>query len=126
MSGSVRVYISGPMRGKPFYNYAAFDDAAATLVENGHTPISPADSSRRIAVEAGLDPTLESSYAKIPIETYIEDDIIAMRHAEVVVLLPGWRNSKGARVEMAYARCRGIPIYTLGDFLLLDRIKKAA
>jgi Domain of unknown function (DUF4406) len=115
------------MRGRPFLNFAAFDEAAACLVEQGHTPISPADNSRRLVVEAGLDPTVEASYSrKIPIETYMEDDIISMRHAEAVVVLPGWRASKGVRVELAYAAFRGIPVYTLADFLLLDRIKKAA
>ena len=125
-SGIVIVYISGPMRNRPFYNFAAFDEAVATIAEMGHTPVSPAEHSRRIVRECGFDPTDEQSYAKIPDETYFEDDIRAMRYVDCVVLLSGWRASLGVRVEIAYARFRGIPVYTLKDFLLLDRIAKGA
>ncbi|MDE2098122.1 MAG: DUF1937 family protein [Patescibacteria group bacterium] len=120
----LRIYISGPMRNRPFFNFAAFDEAAAQLAELGHTPISPAESSRWLVRECGFDPACESDYAKVSLETYMEDDIRAMRHADCVVLLPGWQRSRGARVEIAYARFRSIPVYTLKDFLMLDRIER--
>jgi nucleoside 2-deoxyribosyltransferase len=125
-SYSVKVYISGPVRGKPFFNFAAFDDAAATLAELGYTPISPAEISRHLVRECGFDPTDEASYAKIRDETYMEEDIRAMRHADCVVLLPGYRRSNGVKVEIAYAKYRGILVYPLADFLLVDRIAKEA
>lgn len=120
------IYISGPMRGKPFFNFAEFDEASIQLREAGHTPVSPAEMDRLRVREAGLDEHDEASYLKITKERCMEEDIIAMSHVDAVVLLPGYEKSKGAKVEIAYAEYRGIPVYRLEDFLFLARTAQAA
>lgn len=39
----LRVYISGPMTGRPNHNKPAFYAAAALLAEAGHIPVNPAE-----------------------------------------------------------------------------------
>lgn len=46
------VYIAGPMRGIPLFNFPAFDRAADVLRSHCHYPINPADLDRKI----GFDP----------------------------------------------------------------------
>ena len=101
----MRVYILGPMRGIPHFNYKAFDSMAARI--NSHTPrwlvaVSPADMDR----QAGFDPySLPADYdwTKIPpgmkLDDIIARDVLALRTCEAYVCLPGWENSVGARAE---------------------------
>lgn len=107
----MNVYISGPMTGKPFYNFEEFDKAANIIKELGHEPINPAHLSRLMVAYAGFDPNKEESYKFYSSEDYMEHDIVALRGADALVLLPGWSASSGAQVEIAYARYRKIPVY---------------
>jgi|GEM_PF-3298331 len=47
-----KVYVAGRMRGLPYYNFPAFDEARDRLAGLGLTPLSPADMDRA----AGFDP----------------------------------------------------------------------
>ena len=89
----MRVYISGPMRGYPAYNFPAFHEAACRLAGAGHAAINPAQN------PGGLTPA-----------QYMDIDLALLRAAEAVLVLPGWENSKGAAVEVAYAHYLGIPV----------------
>lgn len=42
----MRVYLAGPMRGLPQFNFPAFDAGAATLEALGHEVFNPADRDR--------------------------------------------------------------------------------
>ena len=48
----MRVYIAGPMRGIPRWNFDAFDKAKIIWLTMGHQPVSPADVDRAL----GIDP----------------------------------------------------------------------
>lgn len=50
-------------------------------------------------------------------EYWMELDLRILRHCDLVVCAPGWRESKGARVEVEAAHMRGIPIYTSVDLV---------
>jgi nucleoside 2-deoxyribosyltransferase len=92
----VRLYLAGPMRGYPEENFPAFNDAAATLREMGHTVFNPAENS-----SPGTD-----------IRVCLAVDMVWIcASAEGVALLPGWRDSKGATAERALAIALGIPIF---------------
>jgi hypothetical protein len=85
----VKLQLIGPMSGLPSFNYPAFMDAAALLRSQGHEVFNPAET-------AGGD----TSY---PRRFYMKAAIGGLMSADAVVFLPGWEDSKGARLEMAIA-----------------------
>ncbi len=95
----MRIYIAGPMRGLPDYNFPAFNDAASLLIQLGHIPLNPA------STPLGLTPA-----------QYMDIDLAMVRSADALLMLPGWEASRGAAVEWAYARYLDLPIYVaFGD-----------
>jgi hypothetical protein len=111
----MKVYIAGPMRGKPYYNFKAFDHAKLFLSRKGHRPFSPADWDRG----RGLDPfSLPESHnwdefpsnLRFTLEEAIKRDIEALLDCEAIYMLLGWEYSVGARAEHAIALWMGIRI----------------
>lgn len=49
----MKVYLAGPMRGIPEFNFPAFNAAAASLRKSGHTVFNPAE--RDIERHGGVD-----------------------------------------------------------------------
>ncbi len=97
-----RVYILGPMRGKPYYNFNAFDNMAVNLEIEGHIPVNPAQLDRA----AGFNPfdlPPDYDWSKIPasldLQKVIDRDIDALRTCDAYVALEGWEHSTGARAE---------------------------
>lgn len=90
-----KTYISGPMTGIPGYNYPAFMAAAADLRAKGRTVVNPA--------ENGLPPTATW-------HEHMRADIKELVDCDTIYLLPGWRNSKGARLEVRIAIGLGMKI----------------
>lgn len=102
-------YISGPMRGLPNLNFAAFDSAKAKLVALGHSVVSPAD----------LDRELGKCHAA---EGYARRDANAMiNKCDAILLLPGWEKSRGAVAEFFLARWCEYPVYNLYGDKLVER-----
>jgi hypothetical protein len=109
----VKIYIGGPMRGYNEFNFPAFDamrDRIKTL-DSSFEVVSPADLDREI----GFDET-QNSLDGFSCEDAMERDIKAMRDVDALILLSGSEWSKGARVEEAYARYRGIPVFYEAEF----------
>jgi hypothetical protein len=77
------------MTGMPEFNYPAFHGAAAAWRDQGFTVLSPAEN---------FDGDLTLSHA-----TYLRAALAQVISADAIALLPGWRNSKGARVEARVA-----------------------
>lgn len=90
-----RIYISGPMSGLPEQNFPAFHAAAAQLRAAGHQVINPA--------EINEDTTLSW-------EQCLRADIKALCDCDVIAMLPGWENSKGAHLEVHVAHRLGIKV----------------
>ena len=86
----MKVYISGRISGDPAYK-EKFMKAETTLKGWGDTVINPA------WLPKGLTP---ASYMRI--------SIAAVEAADVLLLLPGWEQSKGAMIEKLYAEYIGV------------------
>lgn len=97
------IYLSGPMTGLPEYNYPAFREASKKLREFGHVVFDPSE-----AFEGKTD---------LPKEVYMRKDIEMLLQANVVALLEGWEESKGAQLEVEVARQCGIPVILLSKLL---------
>lgn len=95
--GQYRVYIAGPMKGLPEHNYPAFHAAAKTWREAGYAVLNPAELS---------GPDLNRPWH----EYMVVDIMVIMKACDALVVLPGWRNSDGARTEVFLAKLFKLPI----------------
>ena len=89
----MRIFISGPMTGYENFNYPAFNAAATKLRFAGHHVENPAENPA---------PACGSWVA------YMELSLAQLVTCNAIVLLPGWEQSKGARLEYAVARAMGL------------------
>lgn len=87
------IYIAGPITGVDQY-WRAFERAEDELIAHGFIPISPS----RLPV--GLT---EEQYARV---NFASIDI-----ADAVLFLPGWDESRGARLEHQYCRYVNKPMF---------------
>ena len=84
----MRVYIAGPISGYADNNKKSFDWAKRMLRARNLEPVSPLD-----GVEEGL-----------PYVEYIKRGLDLLDGCEAIYLLPGWKDSCGARMELLFAR----------------------
>ena len=91
------VYLAGPMTGYPDFNFPAFNVAAARWREKHAKVINPAE--------------LDGGKTGEPWEYYLRRDIPHLLSADAVAVLPGWRQSRGARLEVVIAEAMGMPLF---------------
>lgn len=107
----MRVYIAGPMSNLPLYNFPAFDGVAHAWREQGHYVSSPADITRALWWERygrQYDPATDCAEWGDPVTSELfRRDLAAVWDADVIVLLPGWPDSRGAKMEIAVACALG-------------------
>ncbi len=119
----MKVYLAGPMRGIPEFNFPAFHGGAARLREAGHEVFSPAE--RDIAKNGDIskgnatgDNTQAEKEHGFNLREALKDDLeFICLEADGVVLLPGWENSKGAKAEIATAEALGLFATPIEEFL---------
>lgn len=114
----MRVYLAGPMRGIPQFNFPAFFEAEDFLTSQGFEVFNPA----RVDIE-NHGPQVFNSDTGNPDdiahtgfdlrETMKVDLSWICDHAEAIAMMPGWENSKGATAEKALAECLGLEIIYL-------------
>ena len=106
----VTVYLSGPMRGYPNNNFEAFHAARQHLRREGYRVLCPAESSIRRAAAQNVD------VDNIPFEEYMrEEDIPAVLESDMIMVLPGWEKSVGARTEVLVGQVVGVPTVLYAD-----------
>lgn len=94
-------YVAGPMTGLPDNNYPAFNAVAKILCEQGYSVLNP--------VSNAAD--LPSGMSQEQIwQWFMRKAIRQLSHADRIMLLPGWENSKGACVEFGLAQSLGLRI----------------
>lgn len=111
-----KYYLAGPMSGIPQYNFPKFERIAKELRQAGYEIISPAElDSDAIRTEAlasddgKIDGQLpvDNKTLKIGGETWGQilgrDVRVIADEADGVVVMDGWENSKGARLEVFVA-----------------------
>jgi hypothetical protein len=79
------VYLSGPMTGLPEWNYPTFHRVAAQLRQQGYGVHNPAE-----AFNGQTD---------LPYSQYMREDVDKIGLSDGIVLLPGWRASRGSRFD---------------------------
>jgi hypothetical protein len=106
----LKVYLAGPMRGIPEFNFPAFYVAEEYLMEQGHEVFNPArrDNDRHgddiSKGNATGDEAVVATQHGFSLREALRDDTnwITME-ADGIALLPGWEKSTGATAERALA-----------------------
>ena len=100
----MRLYLAGPMRGIPDFNFPVFYTAAAYLRSLGYDVFNPAEEDHK-AHGNDVDPaTLDIR------EVFERDTRWICQFADGVALLPGWDKSLGARAELSLARALSLRV----------------
>lgn len=103
MAQRENVYLSGPMTGLPEKNFPAFMKAALKLRGKKYRVVNPAE------LNIG-DPRYSWSEC-------LRRDIKEMMKCNAVALLPGWKKSKGALLEVYIAKSLKWKVASVNKFL---------
>ena len=95
------VYISGPMKGLPDGNRAAFRDVELMLKDRGYEPVNP----HSLSPARGADETDAGYY-----ERCMAIDLAALERCDAIFLLPAWQASSGALREYKRAAELGMSV----------------
>lgn len=119
----MKLYLAGPMRNIPEFNFPAFNAAAGRLRAAGHEVFNPAENDIK---NHGKD--FSSDYKTGDEQQLAKDTGFTIRialgqdlawicaEAEGIALLPGWENSKGATAERATAIALGLQVGGVDEF----------
>lgn len=98
----IRLYVSGPMTGKPLNNVPAFNAATKKLRARGYKVVNPAE------LDKGE-----------PCRTWVaclRRDLRWLVTCDAIATLPGWRKSKGASLEVHVGRELSFPIHPVAYY----------
>ena len=104
-----RIYLAGPMQSIPEFNFPRFNAIAAILRTSGNTVFNPAEKDiERLGHDlskgndtGSLDVANKQGFSLR--QALAEDTNFICLEANVIMMLPGWETSKGARAEHALA-----------------------
>jgi hypothetical protein len=99
---SVSYYLAGPMSGIPQCNFPAFTKAAQTLRDWGYNIISPAELDSPDMIAAAMANTTGEITPGGPTwGDFLSRDVkIVADKVGGIILLDGWRKSRGAKLEV--------------------------
>lgn len=100
-------YVSGPYRDKRGTAYVednirAAEEVAKSLWQMGYAVICPHANTRHFDGIVGAD-------------DFIEGDLVLVERCDLVVFLPNWAHSQGAKQEFRHAVQHGKPVYLWRD-----------
>jgi hypothetical protein len=98
-----RLYVCGPMTGLPQLNFPSFFEADKQLRDAGYDVLNPADRAGRTEGK--------------PWDWYLRRCIKDVVDSDALALLPGWRGSRGARLEHHIAQSLFMDCRSVEDWL---------
>jgi len=116
--GRLIIYTAGPYRAETpegvEANVRRAAHAAGQILRKGHTPLCPH------TLTNGYD------YPDVPPSVYLATDLDLLRRCHAVLLLPGWKDSFGARQELKEAKALGLLVFEdLADLPSPETVKFA-
>lgn len=112
-----RVYVAGPMTGYPRHNFDAFEAATAVLRAHGYEVVSP----HEIDLADGFDPDAPREFTTADYAHAMRRDVEAILTVDAIALLPGWADSRGARIEESVGSALALHVAPLDRFLNPER-----
>lgn len=101
------IYLAGPMTGVKDYNFPLFFAVEHELHCQGYRVENPAKNNGDTLSAAIADAQRETrSWAE-----YMRLDLVRLAKSDTICLLPGWQNSRGARLEYGIAVELGMGIH---------------
>jgi len=113
----MKIYISGPMSDMPYFNFPAFDAAAARLRAAGHDVFNPAEKDREKHGDNFANISTIGSLEEVTKHGFNLGDALAedcrwiCKEAEAIYMLHGWEGSSGAKMEHLLARCMRLKFF---------------
>jgi len=117
----VKIYIAGPMSGHEDWNFPAFFEAEEKLKELGYETLNPATNDGA-NLETAIQNAISARDAGATWASYMRRDLSNLCLSDAVCVLPNWKSSKGASLEVQVAQALGLPIYVLKDGVLTPRV----
>ena len=111
----MKLYIAGPIKGKADKNESAFRLVERKLQSLGYTTIVPLDIPPHKHEGNCPGNTSEAGEGEHKSGCYMRNDIIAMLKCDGIILLDGWENFAGARIEFLTAQACGLEIKYQSD-----------
>lgn len=116
----MKIYLAGPMRGIPEFNFPAFYAAADKLRAEGHDVFNPAERDNKkhgtdiSKGNATGDEAVAAAQHGFNLREALGADLAFIcAEADAIALLPGWEQSKGANAERATAVALGLAVINL-------------
>ncbi len=104
---SRHVYVAGPMQGIPEFNFPRFNAVTASFRAAGHIVFNPAE--KDIERHAGTNIAAGNTTGDIKVaaaehgfslrKALADDCKFICEQCDMIVMLPGWEQSKGAMAE---------------------------
>jgi hypothetical protein len=100
-------YVAGPITGIPNESREAFAEAETKLIEQGYAVYNPIQISEELIAKFADDSRGYPSW-----HDFMRVDLPYLCRSDFIVMLPGWKESRGARWEWIISKyVLGIPIY---------------
>jgi hypothetical protein len=109
------------MSGVEDFNFPLFFETEKKLKELGYEVINPAHNDGETLGEA-LAMAGTPDKPNNPWSYYMRRDLPSVLDVDALCVLPNWRGSKGASLEVHVAEALGLPIYVLQDGELKPRV----
>ena len=89
----MRIYLAGGMTGYPDLNFPLFHSEAARLRALGYKVVNPAE----------INPDINADW-----NACMRSDIVELVTCQAIALLPGWQESRGAKLERHISEALGM------------------
>ena len=100
----MRVYVAGPMRGVPNFNYPRFNAVAQILRDQGHEVVNPVD----IGLAFGKPDRINADEGLL--REVVKAEAALVPTCDAICLLKGWQRSVGAKRELQVALAMGMEV----------------
>lgn len=100
----MRLCLAGPMTDLPDNNYPLFYRVAGVLRSAGFHVVNPAEN------------VLPQGEGAVWTD-YMRKSVVQVVHVDGLAVLPGWKKSRGARLEVHLARELGVPVFPWSEWM---------
>jgi hypothetical protein len=109
------------MTGVEDFNFPLFFETEEKLKELGYETLNPATNDGA-NLETATQNAISASLSGATWSSYMRRDLSNLCLSDAVCVLPNWKSSKGASLEVQVAQALDIPIYILKDGVLTPRV----